>query len=192
MNVLEMIKNRRSVRRFKNIPIENEILLSLIEHARLSVSGMNKQPIHYAVIAGKKRDEIFSCFKFASYIKDYKIAPDERPQAFIVLYAKNASDFSAAFEAGAVTSTMLLAAMEYGISGCPLGIADKEKLKSLIPMSSEYTPVTAVALGYAAHGGKAVSYNGDFKYRIDENGNFLVPKKETNEFICYSDTILEQ
>ena len=192
MNVLEMIKNRRSVRRFKNIPIKNEILMSIIEHARLSVSAMNKQPIHYAVIAGKKREELFSCFKFAANIKDYHIAPDEKPQAFIILYAKDTTDFLAAFEAGAVTSTMLLAAMEYGLSGCTLGIADKERLKTLVPASPKYTPVVAVALGYAAHTGKTISFNGDFRYRLDENGNFEVPKKSVSELICYSDTVLEQ
>jgi len=187
MNVLEMIKNRRSTRRYKSQPIKQEILMSLVEHARLSVSAVNKQPIHYAVISGKKRDEVFSCFRFAGCIKDYKIDYDERPKAFIVLYAKNASDFAAAYEAGAVTSTLLLAAMEYGISGCALGIADKDALKKAIPVPDEFVPVVGISLGYAAHGGKAVPYEGDFRYTLDETGNFLVPKKSVEELICYCD-----
>lgn len=187
MNILEMIKNRRSTRRYKSQPIKPEILLSLVEHARLSVSAVNKQPIRYAVISGKQRDDVFSCFRFAGCIKDYKIAYEERPKAFIVLYAKDASDFAAAYEAGAVTSTLLLAAMEYGISGCALGIADKEKLKNTIPVSDDLVPVVGIALGYAAHGGKVVPYKGDFRYSLDEEGNFLVPKKSVEEVICYSD-----
>lgn len=187
MNVLEMIRARRSTRRYKAKNIDNEILMSLVEHARLSVSAVNKQPMHYAVISGKKRDEVFSCFRFAGCIKDYKIEYDERPKAFIVLYAKDANDFTAAYEAGAVTSTLLLAAMEYGISGCALGIADKDALKKAIPVSDDFVPVVGIALGYAAHGGKAVPYEGEFRYSLDKDGNFLVPKKSVEELICYSD-----
>ena len=187
MNVLEMIKARRSTRRYKDKPIDNDILISLVEHARLSVSAVNKQPMHYAVISGKKRDEVFSCFRFAGCIKDYKIEYNERPAAFIVLYAKDATDFTAAYEAGAITSTLLLAAMEYGISGCALGLNDKEGLKKAIPVADEYVPVLGIALGYAAHGGKIVPYEGEFRYSLDENGDFLVPKKSVEELICYSD-----
>lgn len=56
--VMEAIRQRRSIRRFKPEPIPSEILAELIEAARLAPSGSNRQPARFRVVTdeeGKKK-----------------------------------------------------------------------------------------------------------------------------------------
>lgn len=48
--MLEVIKNRRSIRRFKDTPVEDEKLIEILEAARLAPSGNNTQPWHFIVV----------------------------------------------------------------------------------------------------------------------------------------------
>ena len=55
MNVLNAIKNRRSIRKFKPDSVSDEQIKTLIESARLAPSGTNSQPWRFVVV---KDDEI--------------------------------------------------------------------------------------------------------------------------------------
>jgi len=56
---LELIKNRRSIRRFKPDPVPEEYVDKIIEAARWAPSGANSQPWEFIVIKDKKlRDRI--------------------------------------------------------------------------------------------------------------------------------------
>lgn len=48
--MLEVIRNRRSVRKFETRPIEEEKLQEILEAARLAPSGNNSQPWHFILV----------------------------------------------------------------------------------------------------------------------------------------------
>jgi Nitroreductase len=50
MNVGEAIINRRSIRKFKELPVEQEKIDELLEAARLAPSGSNRQPWRFLVL----------------------------------------------------------------------------------------------------------------------------------------------
>ncbi len=50
MEVFDAIQKRRSVRKFKDIPVADEIIAEMLEAARLSPSGGNVQPYCFGVI----------------------------------------------------------------------------------------------------------------------------------------------
>lgn len=50
MNVYESILSRRSTRRFKQVPVEKEKLLKIVEAGRFAPSGGNNQTNHFLVI----------------------------------------------------------------------------------------------------------------------------------------------
>ena len=54
MNMLEIIKTRRSTRSFKENEIENNLLEEIIEAARYAPSGGNNQSSHFIVIKNKQ------------------------------------------------------------------------------------------------------------------------------------------
>ena len=64
MTFLELVKRRRSVRRFLDKPVEREKLLMCLEAARLAPSACNAQPWHFIVVNDKEiRDRLGESFR---------------------------------------------------------------------------------------------------------------------------------
>ncbi len=57
MKILEVIKKRRSVRKYKKDPIPEEALLRVLEAARLAPSGKNFQPWKFIIVKDKALKE---------------------------------------------------------------------------------------------------------------------------------------
>lgn len=75
MNIIEAIKNRRSIRAFKADPIPDEILKKIMKSAGKSPSYTNTQPWEVSVVSGKIKDELSrELYKIAS--SDTPITPD--------------------------------------------------------------------------------------------------------------------
>lgn len=55
-NLLNVIKFRRSVRKFKNTTVEKEKIKKIIEAGRFSPSGSNKQPLSFIVVQQKMKE----------------------------------------------------------------------------------------------------------------------------------------
>lgn len=64
--LLELVKKRRSIRRFKPDPIPNEYIEKIIEVARWAPSGFNMQPWEFVVV---KKPELRK--KIVQYISEY-------------------------------------------------------------------------------------------------------------------------
>ena len=58
MELMETVKNRRSIRKFKNKDVENKIIEDLVEFARLAPSAKNRQPWKFVVVKDKIKDQI--------------------------------------------------------------------------------------------------------------------------------------
>ena len=65
-SLLELVKKRRSIRRFKPDPIPDESIDKIIEVARWAPSGFNMQPWEFVVV---KKPELRN--KIVEYIKTY-------------------------------------------------------------------------------------------------------------------------
>lgn len=57
MDTFEIVKRRRSIRKFKKILIEKEKLFKVLEAARLSPSAANRQPWRFIIITEEKDKE---------------------------------------------------------------------------------------------------------------------------------------
>jgi nitroreductase len=58
MQLAEVIKHRRSIRSYKDTPIEDKLLRSIFTQAQDAPSNCNTQPWHVSVVSGAIRDEI--------------------------------------------------------------------------------------------------------------------------------------
>jgi len=58
MEIMEAIRDRRSIRRFTNASISSEDIEALLLAASLAPSGKNKQPWRFVVVREDKRDEM--------------------------------------------------------------------------------------------------------------------------------------
>lgn len=58
MDIVEAIRNRRSIRSFKPDPVPREVLEELLDVCRWAPSGGNAQPWHFAVLGGEVLDRV--------------------------------------------------------------------------------------------------------------------------------------
>jgi len=58
MEVSQAIQQRRSIRKFKQEVVPDELLHKILEAATLAPSGKNKQPWKFYVVQGEKRSEM--------------------------------------------------------------------------------------------------------------------------------------
>ena len=105
--LLGLVTKNRSYRRFKQeAPVSLETLKELVNLARLSASGANRQPLKYFLSAtAEKNRAIFPCLAWAGYLKEWSGPKEgERPAAYIVILGdksilkalkKSENDFSA-------------------------------------------------------------------------------------------------
>jgi nitroreductase len=58
MNTIEAIAARRSIRRFKDTPVPDEMIRTILTAATQAPSGKNRQPWRFIVIKGESRSEM--------------------------------------------------------------------------------------------------------------------------------------
>ena len=69
METLEVLRKRRSVRRFKDIPVEREKIEEIIDCARLAPSANNFQPWEFIVVTDpSKRKEVANATDYGKFI----------------------------------------------------------------------------------------------------------------------------
>ncbi|MBU1063514.1 nitroreductase family protein, partial [bacterium] len=87
MDVVELIKSRRSIRQFKQKEIPQDILINCVNAARIAPSAANLQPLEYILVTDKEQlDYMFPLLRWAAYINpkgDPK--PGQHPTAYLVV-----------------------------------------------------------------------------------------------------------
>ena len=188
MNVMEAIESRRSIRRFTQQPISREILEKLVEVSRLYASGRNFQPIRFGIVSQKENtDKLFPLLKWAGYLPGFTITKEQQPTAYIVLCAEEPA--ACQFDVGAASTSVMLAAREYGLQTCCLMSFQAQPLRALLQLPENLKPAMVIALGYPEQQSRAVPQEGDCKYFETPDGVLNVPKLSPEQVICYRDTL---
>ena len=184
--IKDLILRNRSYRRFDETKkIEKEVLISLVDLARLSASGANMQSLRFYISNDQEQNnKINDCLKWAGYLKGWGPKEGERATAFIVMVKDRQRQSSTAYDEGIAAQSILLGAVEKGLGGCMLGAVDREKLEGVLRLGDNYEILLVVALGYPTE--KVVideAVNGDIKYWRDENSVHHVPKRKLSDII---------
>jgi nitroreductase len=109
MTALEVLKTRRSVRAYDQKPVSREVLIDIVDCARLAPTAMNEQPWEFVVITdAQMRRKIAQTIGHAPFIAEVPacIAVMGREAVYWV------EDCSAA------TQNILLAAKAHGLGSC--------------------------------------------------------------------------
>lgn len=187
MEVNEAILQRRSIRKFLRIPVKREDIIKLVNLARMAPSGMNLQPLKYAIVNREPMvQEVFAHTRWAGYLQG-KGSPgmEERPAAFILVLCDPGirKDF-AELDAGAAIQSMLLGAVSMGLSACWLGSIDRKMILEIAGITGEFELIAAVAVGYGAMNSVAEDARGDdIRYYQDGDGVLRVPKRTLDEIL---------
>jgi len=186
--IYEKITSRRTIRKYAQKEIPQEVLLKCVDAARLSPSGANRQPLKYIIV--NDRDlikEVFSTLKFAGYLPDYQPKEHEMPKAYIVMLLDKSIYENVGHDAGIAAMSISMVAYDAGLGSCILGAVNREKLKEILTIPDAFDIVLIVALGYPAESPVADKVkDGDIKYWLDENRVLHVPKRSLDEIVKWN------
>jgi len=142
MEILELIKKRRSVRAYKDKPISKEALEYLMEAARFAPTARNIQPWEFIAVTHKENLE-----KIGQLAENARFMA--QAQACLAIFCDDTKYY---LEDGcAATQNILLAATALGIGSCWVA-GDKKpyciQISKLLNVPPSFKLVSLVALGY--------------------------------------------
>jgi nitroreductase len=184
----ELVMKNRSYRRFnEKRQITRETLEELVDLARLSASGGNKQPLKFILSAEPETNaRIFPHLAWAGYLTDWPgPAEGERPTAYIIILGDTEISSSFGVDHGIAAQTILLGATERGLGGCIIGSIQREQLRKVLNIPPRYEILLVIALGEPRETVviEEVGPDGDIRYWRDEKSVHHVPKRSLKELI---------
>ncbi len=156
MDVGEAIESRRSIRKYLDKPISDELITSVIDSARLAPSGCNSQSFRYLVVNDSKLKQKL---KDNDLIRDTWVyeAPVilvccADPEAFPepVEGWDDSNESRANRDLSISSAYLVLRAHELGLGTCYCGWIKHEKIKEVLGLPKHYVVPYVIALGYAA------------------------------------------
>jgi nitroreductase len=148
MSLLDVIFDRRSIRKFLAAEIPEEIIVSLLKAGMYAPSARNTQSWHFLVV--RKRPLLDAIMDVHPYAKMLKYAPiailvcgDKSLEENIDYLNQNCS---------AATQNILLAATAIDLGSVWLGVYPRnervESLQKLFELPSHIIPISLIAIGY--------------------------------------------
>ncbi|HWR07297.1 nitroreductase family protein, partial [Sporomusa sp.] len=174
MEFFEVIKKRRSIRKYMPDPVQKEDILKILEAANWAPSALDLQPWEFLVVSGDKKNKLGNNYGkiVDNYTKDWDEAPDKAfmprtefiqfanvyggaPVIIVVLTeASNDPNYQKGYleSASAAMENILLAATALGLGGCwMLGpLEDENYLRQVLEIPDNKEIVAITPVGYPA------------------------------------------
>ncbi|MFQ5836590.1 MAG: nitroreductase family protein [Candidatus Bathyarchaeia archaeon] len=142
MDVLEAIRTRRSIRKFRPKPIPDEKLKMILEAGRLAPSAGNRQPWFFVVVKDLERKRTLAkAAGYQMFIADAGVIivalgdPEASPRWF-------RQDPMIAVE------HIVLAATALGYGTCWIGAFDEEEVKRILKIPEELKVIVLLPIGF--------------------------------------------
>jgi nitroreductase len=187
MAIKDLVYKNRTVRRFiETQRIDYKTLEELVDLARLSASGANRQPLKYLIYNTiSDCERLFPSLAWAGYLKDWTGPSEgERPSAYIVILGDTKISESFGVDHGIAAQSIMLGATELGLGGCIIASIQKEELRKEFSIPSRYEILLVLSLGTPLE--KVILEdvkNDDVKYWRDSNQVHHTPKRTLNEIV---------
>ena len=153
--MLDAIKNRRSIRRFKKQAVDGKLVREIIEAGTWAPSGLNNQPWKFVVIRSPAlKDKLAELTHYRKIIQNAPLC--------IAVFLDTALSYDRTKDTqaiGACIQNMLLYIHSIGLGAVWLGqiLKNKDKVLALIDGSEDLELMAVVALGQPASEGGTVT-----------------------------------
>ena len=165
MDLIKGIKERRSVRKFRDEKIPRETITEIVEAARFAPSWKNTQIVRYLVVDDREKIAALANSK-CTYGFDFNIRTIAGAAAVAILtyvegrsgYEKDGSfstpkgDGWQMFDAGIAAQTFCLAAYEKGVGTVIQGYFDENELRKVIAIPAGQRVGAVIPMGFPADG----------------------------------------
>jgi nitroreductase len=184
----DLVLKTRSYRRFyEDVAVDMTTLRELVDLARLTASGGNRQPLKYVLACDAETNaRIFPALAWAGYLKDWGGPKEgERPSAYIIILLDTDIAESAGCDHGIAAQTIMLGATEKGLGGCIVASVKKPALHEALGIDECYSILLVLALGKPKETVvvEVVEPGSDIKYWRDADGVHHVPKRQLEDII---------
>jgi nitroreductase len=148
MEFYDVLRKRRSIRKYKSTPVEQDKIDRMLEAVRLAPSAKNFQPWHFLVIRGENARRALG----EAYPREwFTEAPvlicvcGEPAKAWVRRDGKSYLDVDAAI----AFEHLILAATAEGLGTCWIGAFDAAAVKRALGLPEGIEPIAMTPLGYA-------------------------------------------
>ena len=148
MDLMDVIKKRKSVRKYKPDPVPQEDIEYILEAARLAPSWANTQCWHFIVVTDEDtrreiaKDSMPWCTRAPVLI--VTCADPEKPG-----YKGDIANYLV--DIGITVEHLILAATERGLGTCWIGGLNEEPIRKLLGIPGNLRVVAMVTVGYPNH-----------------------------------------
>ncbi|MBE6356207.1 MAG: hypothetical protein E7058_03740 [Lentisphaerae bacterium] len=189
MNFAELVSSRRTIRRFEQRQLPDELIVQLIDAARYASCASNKQPLRYVVIREREAvRQVFETTRWAGMVAP-KRTPEwgvDAPLCFIAVTIPAEMPLHLPADAGAAVQSMELAAWEKGVGCCWFASFDPQKTAQIIGLPPERKVLYLVAAGFPAETPVTEdAVDGNVAYYLDSQDVLHVPKLPVNEITSW-------
>lgn len=146
---MDAIFKRRSIRKYKDQPVEKEKIELLLRAAMQAPTSGNQRPWEFLVVENK------DSLKRLSLTSKYSMMVAKAPIAIIMLGNKDLFQYPEDWEKdlAAATQNLLLEAVDLGLGAVWIGVAPlldcMENVRSVCALPSNIDPFAIVAVGYS-------------------------------------------
>jgi len=145
-DLLDLLKTRRSIRKYKNIPVEEEKILKCLEAARWAPSASNKQPWEFLIV----RDE--EARKRLTELHPYARFCAQSPVVMIPLTNPEVHPKYHWADTALATMHYMIEAHSLGLGTCwagVIGASFEQDIKDLFGIPAHLNVLGLIATGYA-------------------------------------------
>lgn len=162
MNAIDCIKERRSIRKFKDMEVSADAIASVVATAAYAPSWKNSQTTRYIAVLDKEIKDKLANECMMGF--EYNVGTASGAPAMVVVttinnrsgYERDGSATTSkgshwqSFDAGIATQTFCLSAHEAGLGTVIMGIFDENKVAEVIGLPEGQSVSALVAIGYPA------------------------------------------
>jgi nitroreductase len=147
MDVMSAIKTRRSIRAYKDKPIEDEKLEAVLEAGRLAPSASNLQEWKYVVVKDKAlRHKLVGAANGQRFV-------GQAPAVIVACAVQTdhvmpCGELSYPIDVAISVDHITLAAVEQGLGTCWIGAFKQEEVKKLLGIPEDVRVVVLLPIGY--------------------------------------------
>jgi nitroreductase len=189
----DLMLKRRSIRRFKAIPVSYTALEKCIDAARLAPSGRNHQFLDYVVV----NDTPILAAMFDNIGGSAKLPPeqggprpDQAAKAYSVILINKAKEGGdparrriTLYDVGMAAENIILSAWEQGIGCCPILMFNEKDIKAFLNIPEDYDIALVIAMGIPDEVPVAEAVKDSTSIYVDAANVRHVPKRKLADVI---------
>jgi nitroreductase len=168
MDTKDVIKIRRSIRKYQKKEVPNSLIEKLVEAARLAPSAYNAQPTKLVILKSReikekmkknkifRQDFVYGAPVIIAFLGDPEVYPKERLEPTYSNPSEIAGEIGAVRDISIAAQNLVLQATDLSLGTCYIGLVSRDKFKELLNIPKNYVLPFVITVGYPDENPKAM------------------------------------